>query len=103
MPPVLGCGSLVLSIPLWWGRRAVLFSYIVVIHHCIVLGLSDHLSRLAVLEVHRRTDVSSWVWVLKAINWMGLLNPTQCMGVSYAVYMVNRQGQLLQEERAGST
>ena len=43
-----------------------------------------------------------WVWVLNAINRMGLLDASQCMGVSGAVYMVNCQGQLLQEKTVGS-
>ena len=98
---IISSGPLVLSASLWRGGRTTLLPNVVVIHYCIVLGFSDDLSSLVVPKIHVRTDMTSWVWVLSSVNWKGLRDTSQCVGMSGAIYMVNRQGQLLQEEPAG--
>ena len=92
LAPVLGGHPLVLSVPLQWGRWAPLFPNIVVIHHCVFLGFSDYFNGVGVSKVDKRTNTVSWVRVLNVIDWVGLSDAVQRMGMSGVLYTVHHHG-----------
>lgn len=86
LSPILSGHPLVLRTPLRRGRCSPLLPHVAVIHHRIILALSDHFDRMTVSNVDNWPNILSWGGEPNVVKSMGYT--VQCVGMSGLFYML---------------